>query len=123
MVIDPAVPVINRIQRTLASGGAPGTFGTRYTAGINDVYFDVVGVGAVLHGADVLGLGLLHDGCTRMLTKFAATPPPRTGNWSIATQLGCKCELWSLDARSRVAAREREDAAEDACPTQMTSRN
>lgn len=39
---DPAVPVIHRIQQVLASAGAPGTFATRHTAGINDIYFDVV---------------------------------------------------------------------------------
>jgi len=46
-VADPAVPLIRRIQQVLASAGAPGTFATRHTAGIKDIYFDVVGVGAV----------------------------------------------------------------------------
>jgi len=45
--VDPAVPVIHRIQQILASAGAPGSFATRHTAEINDIYFDVVGVGAV----------------------------------------------------------------------------
>jgi len=44
---DPAVPVIHRIQQILANADAPGSFATRHTAGINDIYFDVVGVGAV----------------------------------------------------------------------------
>jgi hypothetical protein len=43
----PAVPVIDRIQQVLASAGTPGTFATRHTAAIDDIYFDVVGVGAV----------------------------------------------------------------------------
>ena len=30
-----------------ASAGTPGTFATRHTATIDDIYFDVVGVGAV----------------------------------------------------------------------------
>jgi hypothetical protein len=44
---DPAIPLIHRIQQILASTGSPGSFATRHTAGINDIYFDVVGVGAV----------------------------------------------------------------------------
>lgn len=43
----PAVPALDRIQHILASVAAPGTFATRHTAGINCIYFDVVGVGAV----------------------------------------------------------------------------
>ena len=43
----PAVPVIDRIQQVLASAGTPGTFATRHIAGTDDIYFDVVGVGAV----------------------------------------------------------------------------
>jgi hypothetical protein len=43
----PAVPAIDRIQQVLASAGTPGTFATRHTAGMNDILFDVVGVGAV----------------------------------------------------------------------------
>ena len=44
---EPAVPVIHRIQQTLASAGAPGSFATRHTAGVDDIHFDVVDVGAV----------------------------------------------------------------------------
>ena len=43
----PAVPAIDRIQQVLASASAPGSFATRHTAGIDDIHFDVVGVGAV----------------------------------------------------------------------------
>lgn len=43
----PAVRALDRIQQILVSAAAPGTFATRQTAGINDIYFDVVGVGAV----------------------------------------------------------------------------
>jgi hypothetical protein len=43
----PAVPAMDRIQQVLASAGTPGTFATRHTAGVNDIFFDVVGVGAV----------------------------------------------------------------------------
>jgi hypothetical protein len=41
------VPVIHRNQQILASAGAPGSLATRHTARIDDIYFDVVGVGAV----------------------------------------------------------------------------
>jgi hypothetical protein len=44
---DPAIPLIHRIQQILASTRSPGSFATRHTAGINDIDFDVVGVGAV----------------------------------------------------------------------------
>lgn len=43
----PAVPAIDRIQQILASAGSPGTFATRHTAAAEDIFFDVVGVGAV----------------------------------------------------------------------------
>jgi predicted 2-oxoglutarate/Fe(II)-dependent dioxygenase YbiX len=43
----PAVLAIDRIQHVLARAGSPGTFATRHTAGTNDIFFDVVGVGAV----------------------------------------------------------------------------
>jgi hypothetical protein len=43
----PVVPAIDRIQHVLARAGSPGTFATRHTAGTNDIFFDVVGVGAV----------------------------------------------------------------------------
>jgi 2OG-Fe(II) oxygenase superfamily len=42
----PVVSVIDRIQ-LLTRAGSPGTFATRHTAGTNDIFFDVVGVGAV----------------------------------------------------------------------------
>jgi hypothetical protein len=43
----PVVPAIDRIQHVLARAGSPGTFATRHTAETNDIFFDVVGVGAV----------------------------------------------------------------------------
>ena len=43
----PAVSAIHRIQQTLASARGTGTFATRHTAGIDESFFDVVGVGAV----------------------------------------------------------------------------
>jgi hypothetical protein len=43
----PAVPAIDRIQHALARAASPGTFATRHTAGTDDIFFDVAGVGAV----------------------------------------------------------------------------
>lgn len=43
----PALPALDRIQRALASVGTPGTFATRHTAATDDIFFDVIGVGAV----------------------------------------------------------------------------
>jgi len=43
----PVVSAIDRIQHVLAHAGSPGTFATRHTAGTNDIFFDVAGVGAV----------------------------------------------------------------------------
>ncbi len=45
------------------------------------------------HGGAVLGLVALHEDCTRTLDKALSAPPRTVGDWSITTQLGCKCEL------------------------------
>jgi hypothetical protein len=58
------------------------------------------------HGAAMLGLGPLHDDCVRTLTKLVAMPPRAPGDWSIATQLGCKCELCIRLGRFLRAANE-----------------
>ncbi len=60
--------------------------------------YPIAGALAVLsagapHGGTMLGLGPLHEDCTRMLTKLVDTPPRAPGDWSITTKLGCKCEL------------------------------
>ena len=59
--------------------------------------YPIAGALAVLragatHGAAMLGLGPLHDGCTRTLAKLVATPPRAPRDWSITTQLGCKMQ-------------------------------
>ncbi len=43
----PSVPVIDRIQKVLASARTSGTFATRHTADANDIFVDVIGVGPV----------------------------------------------------------------------------
>jgi hypothetical protein len=58
------------------------------------------------HSAAMLGLGPLHDDCVRTLTKLVAMPPRAPGDWSIATQLGCKCELCVRLGRFLRAANE-----------------
>jgi hypothetical protein len=60
------------------------------------------------NGAAILGLGPLHDDCTRTLTKLVATPPRVSGDWSITTQLRCKCELCARMGRFLRAANERQ---------------
>lgn len=45
------------------------------------------------HGGAMLGLVALHEDCTRTLGKLLSAPPRASGDWSIAIQLGCKCEL------------------------------
>jgi len=42
-----ALPAIDRIQQILAGVGTQGKFATRHTTGIDDLFFDVVGVGAI----------------------------------------------------------------------------
>jgi hypothetical protein len=60
------------------------------------------------HGAAMLGIGPLHDNCTRALTMLVATPPRAPGDWSITTQLGCKCELCARLSRFLRAASEQQ---------------
>jgi hypothetical protein len=60
------------------------------------------------HGAAMLGLGPLHDDCVRTLTKLVAAPPRAPGDWSIMTQLGCKCELCARLGRFLRAANEQQ---------------
>jgi hypothetical protein len=50
----------------------------------------------------------LHDGCARTLAKLVATPPRASGDWSITTQLGCKCELCARLGRFLRAANEQQ---------------
>lgn len=45
------------------------------------------------HDAAALGLEALHADCTRTLTELLATPARAPDDWSITTQLGCKCGL------------------------------
>jgi len=75
--------------------------------------YPIAGALAVLragapHGAAMLGLEPLHDDCTRTLTKLVATPPRAPGDWSIGTQLGCKCELCTRLGRFLRAANEQQ---------------
>jgi len=75
--------------------------------------YPIAGALAVLragapHGAAMLGLGPLHDDCTRTLTKLVAAPPRAPGDWSIMTQLGCKCELCARLGRFLRAANEQQ---------------
>ena len=75
--------------------------------------YTIAGALAVLragapHGAAMLGLGPLHDDCARTLAKLVATPPRTPGDWSITTQLGCKCELCARLGRFLRAANEQQ---------------
>lgn len=75
--------------------------------------YPITGALAVLragapHGAATLGLGALHDDCTRTLTKLAATPSRSPGDWSITTQIGCKCELCARLGKFLRAANEQQ---------------
>lgn len=60
------------------------------------------------HGAATLGLGALHEDWTRTLTTLVATPPRASGDWSIMTTLGCKCELCARLGRFLRDAREQQ---------------
>lgn len=60
--------------------------------------YPIAGALAVLragasHGAASLGLGSLHDACTRTLTTLVAAPLRSPGDYSIAARFGCKCQL------------------------------
>ena len=45
------------------------------------------------HGSVMLGLRTLHEDCMNTLLELVATQPRARGDWSIATQLECKCAL------------------------------
>ncbi|HEY4244554.1 MAG TPA: 2OG-Fe(II) oxygenase [Kofleriaceae bacterium] len=60
--------------------------------------YPIIGAMAVLragrrHGGRVRGLAALYDDCMHRLTALTATAPRAPGNWAIAAQLGCTCEL------------------------------
>ncbi len=73
--------------------------------------YPIAGALAVLRAggsqdAAMLGLGPLHDACTRTLAALVAAPPRAPGDWSIPTQLGCKCDLCARLGRFLRAANE-----------------
>ncbi|TMQ10252.1 MAG: 2OG-Fe(II) oxygenase [Deltaproteobacteria bacterium] len=99
---DPAVPVIRRIQQLLASAGTPGTFATRHTAGIDDIYFDVVDVGAVQ-------LPLSHRTAQKLCDVKTLLDPRVRDTWEIGKrQIKLDTRHWqrTLDPKLDLIARD-----------------
>src|SRR5262249_54576382 len=65
-----------------------------------------------------LGLGRLHEDCTRTLSRQLSSPARRPEDWSIATPLRCKCELCKRLAQFLLASNEQQfdwPLAKDRC--------
>ena len=91
----PAVPAIDRIQYVLARTASPGTFATRHAAGANDIFFDVVGVGAI-------PLPLSH----RTADKLRAVAKPARYGLRAKTLLDPRVrDTWEIDKRKIQARR------------------